>query len=192
MNKKRKSIIENNEISQIYSFELGGYTQKVLIEGKSKKLPIVIVLHGGPGTPIPFSVGCRGMFPDFTDRFIMVYWDQLGCGINNYKITDKFSIKDFTNMTKDLILEIKKMYPKNKLFLFSTSWGSVLSTLIAKECQNEIDGVVVSGQIVKDLLFNDEVIKTLENANIPKKKLDIIRSTNSKNATSKELQLISL
>lgn len=31
----------------------------MLIEGKNKDLPVVITLHGGPGTPIPFSVGCR-------------------------------------------------------------------------------------------------------------------------------------
>ena len=37
MNKKRKNIIKNNEISQIYSFKLGGYLQKVLIEAKFKK-----------------------------------------------------------------------------------------------------------------------------------------------------------
>ena len=59
MNKKRKAIIEQNEISELVTFSLGGYEQKVLIEGKSKNLPVVITLHGGPGTPIPFSVGCR-------------------------------------------------------------------------------------------------------------------------------------
>ena len=177
MNKKRRIIIENNEISEIYSFNLGGYSQKVLIEGKSKELPVVITLHGGPGTPIPFSVGCRGMFPELTDRCIVVCWDQLGCGINNYKITNDFSIEDFVNMSRDLVIEIKKMYPKNKLFIFATSWGSVLSALVAKECQNEIDGVVVSGQIIRNIFFNDEVIKTFENTNISKKKLDIIKNT---------------
>ncbi|MGL5354693.1 MAG: hypothetical protein ACRDA5_15475, partial [Clostridium sp.] len=77
MNKFRKKVIENNEIGVIENFTLGGYEQKVLIEGKSKDLPIVLTLHGGPGSPIPFSVGCRGLFPNFTDKFIMVYWDQL-------------------------------------------------------------------------------------------------------------------
>lgn len=191
MNKKRKNIIKNNEISQIYSFRLGGYIQKVLMEGKSKEIPIVITLHGGPGTPIPFSVGCRGMFPEFTDKFIMVYWDQLGCGINNYKITNDFCIEDFVNMAQDLIVEIKKLFPNNKLFIFSTSWGSVLSALISEKNQNEIDGVVVCGQILKNLFFNDEVIDVLKNSDIPKAKLDIIKNTNSNNATSKELQLIS-
>ena len=76
---KRKNISTNNEISDLLSLALNGYEQKILIEGKSRTLPVVITLHGGPGTPIPFSVGCRGLFPEFTDNFIMVYWDQLGC-----------------------------------------------------------------------------------------------------------------
>lgn len=34
---------------------------------KRKDSPIIITLHGGPGTPIPFSVGCRGLIisPDY-------------------------------------------------------------------------------------------------------------------------------
>ena len=57
--------------------------------------------------------------------------------------------------------------------------------------QNEISGVVACGQIIKDIFFNDEVTEALEKSNIPKKKLDIIKNTNSENASSKELQLIS-
>lgn len=191
MNKERKNIVDQNEVSQIYTFNLGGYPQKVLIEGKSKELPVVITLHGGPGTPIPFSVGCRGMFPSFTDNFIMVYWDQLGCGINNYKIDDSFHIKTFVEMTSDLLSEVKKLFPNNKKYIFSTSWGSVLSALVSELKPKEISGIVVCGQIIKNIFFNDEVMKALENSNIPKKKLDVIKKTNPENATSKDLQLIS-
>jgi len=191
MNRQRKKVIDKNEISQIYNFDLGGYIQKVLIEGKSRENPVVITLHGGPGTPIPFSVGCRGMFPLFTDNFIMVYWDQLGCGINNYKIDDDFKIKTFVEMTCDLISEVRKIFPDNKIYLFGTSWGSVLSALVSEIKQNEISGVVACGQIIKDVFFNNEVTEALEKSNIPKKKLDIIKNTNSENASSKELQLTS-
>ena len=58
---KRNKLIAANEISEIIAVDLNGYEQKILVEGKRKDLPIVITLHGGPGTPIPFSVGCRGM-----------------------------------------------------------------------------------------------------------------------------------
>lgn len=59
---KNKKIKSNNEISELCSFYLGGYQQKVLIEGKSKDNPIVITLHGGPGTPIPFLLDAEDYF----------------------------------------------------------------------------------------------------------------------------------
>lgn len=188
---KRKQIIKNNAVSSMYTFQLGGFSQKVLAEGKSKDLPVVLTLHGGPGTPVPFSAGCRGMFPEFTDKFIMVYWDQLGCGINNREIDDSFSIDSFVQMTADLLREIKKLFPDNKLYLFATSWGSILSAKIAEQYQDKIDGAVVAGQIVERLFFNEEVLKTLERANIPKKKLEAIRNADTDHITQRDLQLIS-
>ena len=191
MYKKRKEIIADNEVSEIYTLNLGGYNQKILVEGKCKDLPIIICLHGGPGTPIPLSVGCRGMFPEFTDKFIMVYWDQLGCGINNYVIDEQFTIEMFVNMTKDLICEIKRMFPENSIYIFATSWGSVLSAKVLDEVKDTVKGVVVYGQIIKDLFFNDEVYEELRKSKLPKKKLTAIKNVNIDKITRKELQLVS-
>ncbi len=105
MNQKRKSIIQGNAISEVVTLSLGRTNQKVLIEGKNVESPVVITLHGGPGMPVPFGVGCRGLFPDFTEQFVMVYWDQLGCGINNAIIDDTFHIENFVEMTVDLVNE---------------------------------------------------------------------------------------
>ena len=91
MNKIRKEIIANNEISELKTYSLNGYEQKVLIEGRKRDLPITLFLHSGPGSPIPFCAGCRGLFPEITSRTTMVYWDQLGCGINDYLNCNKKS-----------------------------------------------------------------------------------------------------
>lgn len=191
MDKKRKSIIEHNEISTLCTFSLGGYEQKVLIEGRTKELPVVVTLHGGPGTPVPFSVGCRGLFPQFTDRFIMVYWDQLGCGINNYVIDEHFRISHFVDMTADLLREVKRMFPNNKMMLFATSWGSILSAEVLKQTNSLVDSVVVCGQLVKDVFLNDEVIRALENSALPERKLHVIRQISLEHLSARELQLIS-
>lgn len=172
--RKRKDIIAGNQVSQLYTFQLGGYPQKVLLEGKQNDLPVVITLHGGPGTPVPFSVGCRGLFPVFTDRYIMVYWDQLGCGINNYPIADIFSVKLFVEMTRDLIREIKNLFPNNRLYLFSMSWGSVLSALVLEQT-NQVDGVLSWGQVTHSPIFNERSRSALEQARIPAPKLDALR-----------------
>lgn len=189
MNKKRKEIIAGNKVSEIYEWNLGGYNQKVLIEGKDENLPIVITLHGS-GAPIPFSVGCRGLFPEFTNQFIMVYWDQLGCGINNYLIDDSFSIASFVEMTVDLIHNVKKLFPRNKILIFAMSWGSILSTKVLEKDCKIVNGVLVYGQIVKEVFFNEEVIAALEKTKISKSKLESIKRMKRENASSKDLQLV--
>ena len=186
-----KKIKSNNEISELCSFSLGGYQQKVLIEGKSKDNPIVITLHGGPGTPIPFSVGCRGLFPVFTDEFIMVYWDQLGCGINNHVIDDSFSIDTFVQMTEELIEKVKVKFPNNKIMIFSTSWGSILSAKLLEKNPFAVDSVIACGQIIKDVFICDEVRNTLTETGIPMKKLEKIKNVTVDNFKGNDLQLIS-
>ena len=75
MKKARKQYIESCEVSEVVTVTLGSYPQKIAIEGRKKSLPVVICLHGGPGSPVPFSVGARGLFPEWTDQAIMVYWE---------------------------------------------------------------------------------------------------------------------
>lgn len=180
MNKKRKEIIASNEISEMRSYVLNGITQKILIEGKSKSNPIVIFLHGGPGFPIPFCAGCRGMFPELTDQAVMVYWDQLGCGINDYLIDESFSINHFINMTIELIEKIKADFPDNSINLLAVSWGSVLALKAAEAVPDLIDNVVIYGQVLKQIFFNDEVYEALEKSNMPSKhkaKLSVIKQS---------------
>lgn len=187
MSRTRKQIIADNAISELYTFTLGGVPQKVLAEGKQKELPVVITLHGGPGSPIPFSVGCRGMFPEFTDRFIMIYWDQLGCGINDCKLKDNYAISNFVQMTNDLIAEIRKLFPKNRIILFGMSWGSVL----ALKCSRNADAVVVWGQVLHSLFLNDIVYEALAKAGIPAGKLRRIKTVTTDNFTDSDMKLIS-
>lgn len=186
----KKAIKTNNEISELCSFSLGKYQQKVLIEGKNKDNPVVITLHGGPGKPIPFSVGCRGLFPMFTDDFIMVYWDQLGCGINNYLIDDSFSIDTFVSMTAELIEKIKNKFPNNQIIVLSTSWGSILSAKLLEKNPYAVDCVIAYGQIIKDVFICDEVKETLAKTNISAKKLNRIKNLTSDNFQVQDLLLI--
>lgn len=162
MNKARKQYINSCEVSEVITLTLGGYKQKVLIEGKRKDLPVVITLHGGPGSPVPFSVGCRGLFPEWTSKAIMVFWDQLGCGANNYKIDDGFKISDFVEMTCNLVDYIRARFPQNKVYLFGISWGSVLSLCTALRTTEKLDGAFVYGQVLKNLFFNGEVASSFD------------------------------
>lgn len=169
MNKTRKAIIDSNEISEIRTYKLGGFEQKVMFDGKSTKSPILLFLHGGPGAPMPFGEGCRGMYPEWTDNFIMVYWDQLGCGINNHKIDNTFKVSDFVDMTVELVGKIKNDFPDSKLYIFGVSWGSILAAEAASRLPQLIEKAFVYGQILKELTFNDETFSAIENSPMSKR-----------------------
>lgn len=169
MKKERWKIIGGNAVSRLETYTLGGYKQKVLIEGKRAENPVLISLHGGPGMPVPFSIGSRGLFPEYTEPFIMVYWDQLGCGANDHIIDDSFSVDSFAAMTIDLVKQIKKEFPRNQLILMGTSWGSVLAAKAAEKLPGLVDNVFVYGQILENLFFNDEVFEALERVTLPDK-----------------------
>ncbi len=163
---KRKKYIESCQVSEIKTYNLNGYPQKIVFEGKSNSAPIIIYLHGGPGSPIPFCAGSRGLFPEITDRFIMVYWDQLGCGINDYPIDDTFSVENYIRMTVDLITAVRRDFPENPIDLFGVSWGSVLAANAAARVPDLLNRVAVYGQVTKDLFFNKEVFDALEKAEL--------------------------
>ena len=182
MMSKRKKYIESCQISEIKTYTLNGYPQKILFEGKKRTAPILLYLHGGPGSPIPFCAGSRGLFPEITDQFIMVYWDQLGCGMNDYPIDDSFSVDSYAAMTVDLIRAAHADFPENPINLFGVSWGSVLAASAAVRVPELIHRVMVYGQVTKDLFFNKEVFDTLEKASLDKKEKEIL--DNSKKADS--------
>lgn len=166
---KRKKYIQSCQVSEIKTYTLNGYPQKILLEGRYRNAPILIFLHGGPGSPIPFCAGSRGLYPEITDRFIMVYWDQLGCGINDYPVNDTFSVDSYVAMTVDLIQAVYRDFPDNPIHLFGISWGTILAARAAAQIPERICRVVVYGQIIKDLFFNQEVFDKLDSVDLSRK-----------------------
>lgn len=177
---KRKQHLQSCQVLDTKIYTLHGYPQKVLFEGKHSNSPIILYLHGGPGSPVPFCAGSRGLFPDVTERFIMAYWDQLGCGINDYVIDDSFSVDDYVSMTVDLLYAIHKDFPENKINLFGVSWGSILAACAAAKVPELVNKVVVYGQVTKNLFFNQEVFDTLNAAKLSDKQKTVLSEIYSK------------
>lgn len=176
MDRKRKEIISGNQVSEVQTLRLGNINQKVMIEGKTRDLPILITLHGGPGFPIPFCVGCRGMFPNFTDQCILVCWDQWGSGINNAALPEDIHIDDIVGMTSDLISKVRDQFPLNKIYLFGMSWGSVLTAKVVQRQKNNLQGVFTYGQVIYDLMRSDDTVAAIMDSKAPAQVKEYVRA----------------
>lgn len=114
----------------------------------------------------------------------------MGCGINNYKLNDAFCVDDFVEMTADLIAEVKKLFPDNRIVLLGMSWGSILALKSLRKAKADVDAVVVWGQVFRNLFLNEEVYKALEHAGVSAGKMRRIRAISAECFRDGDMKLL--
>ena len=119
---------------------VGGIEQWITINGEDKTKPIILFIHGGPGSTISQYKG--SFYDDLKSEFILVNWDQRGAG-RTYgrnaptELSEEYFVKnpltvaqmaeDGIELTKYLIDYLEQ----KKVVLMGTSWGSILGTEMA-------------------------------------------------------------
>ena len=118
-------------ISVIEKVKLGGQEQYVIIRGEDRNKPVMLFLHGGPGSP-------EFTFMKKTNRaiekdFVMVYWEQRGAGKSFSKDipVESMNLPQFISDTRELSILLAKRFKKEKIYLMGHSWGSLLGILTA-------------------------------------------------------------
>jgi pimeloyl-ACP methyl ester carboxylesterase len=166
---KRKTPVPTKLPDSLYSLEtinLGGLDQSILIRTDDTKHPLLLFLHGGPGTA---QIGFARRFQrELEKEFIVVNWDQRGAGLSQPDVYRKedFSIQTYLDDAKELISTLLKRFKKEKLYLVGHSWGTILGTTLAKEFSVYLYAYVGVGQIVNavegERLSYDFVLKKAE------------------------------
>lgn len=143
---KRKTPLSTNQPDSLYSLEtipLGGIQQSILIRTDNKNQPIMLFLHGGPGTA---QIGFARRFQRQLEKeFIVVNWDQRGSGISQ---SGELTLETYLNDAKELIQYLLKRFGKEKVYLIGHSWGSILGSLLAQEYHDYLYAYIGVGQIV--------------------------------------------
>ena len=164
----KKDTIVKEQISEENYILINGIEQWVTIKGNPSK-PIILFLHGGPGSPITPYVDV--LYKDLEKDFIVVQWDQRGSGRtyghNNppeeltpeYLKENPLTLEQMTNDGVALSEYLLKRLGKQKIILFGTSWGSALGVKIAAKRPDLFFAYVGHSQIVDPTLdlkrYND-------------------------------------
>lgn len=173
-----QNAVKDMEISEIQVVTLNGIPQKILVEEKTKDLPILIMVHGGPGLPVPFGVGFRGQYPQLSENFLLVQWDHYGTGIN-YSSDTSLTIDDYVIMLHDLVTDVESKYPGRNLFLFGMSWGTILTTKIANLIPDKIDGVIAYGQFTNIPIWKQAMYDKLQVTGLSAKEKEALENAMS-------------
>lgn len=125
---------------------IGGIDQWISIRTKDTKNPILLYLHGGPGTPVmPLF---RHFQAPLEDYFIIVQWEQRGAGKSfSWSISkESMTIKQFITDLHELILQLCKRFNKKKIYLMGHSWGSIIGILAVQRFPQLFHAYIGIGQ----------------------------------------------
>jgi pimeloyl-ACP methyl ester carboxylesterase len=138
-----------NGISEAMFVPMGGINQWITIQGTNRDNPVVLFLHGGPGTPtnlLDFS-----MAPAWTPSFTLVQWDQRGAGKTfgggGTSATD-MTIDRMSQDGIELAQFLRDYLHKEKIIIVGHSWGTILGIHMAKTRPDLFYAYVGAGQVV--------------------------------------------
>jgi pimeloyl-ACP methyl ester carboxylesterase len=140
------SLAEKNRI------EIGGIQQGVFIRSENQENPVILFLHGGPGSPeLPLIVYYE--LPERLEKYFTVcYWDQRGSGmsfsssINPKTMTVEQMVEDTRQMTEYL----QQRFGQGKIYLMGHSWGSYLGIKTIEKYSENYLAFIGIGQVVSE------------------------------------------
>lgn len=143
------SVQDSKGIEELKPIKIGGVDQWLHIRGRNRKNPVMLYIHGGPGSPmIGFMDAIQRPWEDY---FTIVHWDQRQTGKSYYPADDKnhpLSLEQFIGDTEEVIQYLRRYLEQDKLFVLGHSWGSVLGMHIVKRHPEWLYAYVGLGQFV--------------------------------------------
>lgn len=141
-------ITSDSGIESLEKITLGSIEQWILIRAIDQSKPVLLWLHGGPGTPtLPLASQHDS---ELEKHFIVVHWDQRGAGksfspdIRANEMTTDLFVADTLELTQLLI----ERFGKEKIYLIGHSWGSRIGILAVKNHPEKYHAFIGIGQSV--------------------------------------------
>ncbi|MDE2462149.1 MAG: alpha/beta hydrolase [Alphaproteobacteria bacterium] len=147
----REKIVSPHGIQQQFLLPIGGIRQWISIRGHDLRNPILLVLHGGPGSPeAPAAWTFQSPWEDY---FTVVEWAQRGTG-KTYAANSRaamapgMTINGMAHDAAELVQYLRHRFGKKKIFLMGHSFGTVLGVTLAQRHPDWFYAYIGVGQIV--------------------------------------------
>lgn len=134
-------------INESLFVEINGSKQWINIYGKSIDNPVLLYLHGGPGSST--STLDYAFTRKWSDVYTVVTWDQRGCG-KSYDKSRRETITADTMMADGVAMTefLRKHMNVEKITLLGHSWGSYFGANLALERPDCYEAFIGTGQFI--------------------------------------------
>jgi len=145
-------------VDELKPVEINGLKQWIHVRGADRRNPILLFIHGGPGSPtMPESWTFERPWEDF---FTVVQWDQRGAGKTFAEAKGLGptppTVPLMESDAREMVAYLRKTYGKDKIFVLGHSWGSILGLQLAHDIPDQLYAYIGVGQVVNGRL-NEEV-----------------------------------
>jgi pimeloyl-ACP methyl ester carboxylesterase len=139
----------SGSISALEKVTLGGVQQSLLIRGQSVANPVLLYLHGGPGTSELGMVRAYNL-PVLERHFTVVVWEQRGAGKSFAALRPEsaLTVEQLICDTHELSLLLCGRFGQEQIYLVGHSWGSILGVLTVQRHPELFRAYVGLGQAV--------------------------------------------
>jgi len=159
-----------NSIAMHENVDINGIPQRITIRGKDLSNPVLLRVHGGPGSASPPVISRINGF-DLEDVFTVCYWEQRGAGVAYTKDIPDSTIT-LTQIVDDGLAVadyLRQKLKKDKIYLEGSSWGTAVSAFMAQENPSLFHSYIGIGQIanqpLSEQLSYDFVMSKAQNEN---------------------------
>ena len=135
-------------INLLEQVELGGVKQWVSIRGVNAHAPVLLFLHGGPGSANLAKL--RLQTPELEERFVVVSWDQRGAGKSTTLNFDHstLSLEQMLADAHELVGYLKARFGVEKIYLMGFSWGTVIGLELTARYPDDFYAYISVSQVV--------------------------------------------
>lgn len=116
-------------IHQMREVNLGNANQWFSVRGSRADLPLLLFLHGGPGSP---QAGAQRRFNrELEEHYLVINWDQRGSGksYDSSLSPETMNIEQLLSDAHQLVQLLLNDFSKQKLFIMGHSMGALLGML---------------------------------------------------------------
>lgn len=136
-------------IELLEQIELNGTKQWVSIRGKDRSNPVLLVLHGGPASPLmPISWAYQTPWEDY---FTVVNWDQKLAGKNwlegDSSRVDRINFRGLIQDAYLLVDSLRARLNQDKIFLMGYSYGAGMGIRMAARIPQKLHAYIGVGQM---------------------------------------------